>query len=191
MRRPRERGDGVSEAPFPASATGPLIEPSAKPILYAAATHDLVCCARPERNIQEGSIQEAVFRESLPCKQSLLLGLSAYPCPRLPGQRLLHRPVNGRDTTANPRRRVCREGSSCAAVTSAVEGTEDVHGDTIPNYLDLDSDDDGVSDNLERTFGYDPYDGFELPQVPLSALPVQLVLGAVAVFALHRHRGVK
>ena len=44
-------------------------------------------------------------------------------------------------------------------IEDALEGSADVDGDSIPNYLDSDSDDDGMPDEWERTNSLDPYFG--------------------------------
>ncbi|MBI4559322.1 MAG: FG-GAP repeat protein [Candidatus Hydrogenedentes bacterium] len=41
------------------------------------------------------------------------------------------------------------------------EGTGDTDGDGIPNFLDLDSDGDGMSDRFENVFGLNPYDAVD------------------------------
>jgi hypothetical protein len=57
-----------------------------------------------------------------------------------------------------------------------VEGTEDIDGDGIPNYLDTDSDGDGVSDRQEHAFGSDPYNPDDFPAVPVSGLLENILL---------------
>jgi hypothetical protein len=63
----------------------------------------------------------------------------------------------------------------------------DTDTDLIPDYKDLDSDNDGVSDILERDFGTDPYDDADFPDLAatraggVAALIVAVLLGA----ALH------
>jgi len=54
-------------------------------------------------------------------------------------------------------------------IPDAEEGTGDVDGDGIPNYLDTDSDDDGISDRFEKIFGSDYYSVSDVPALPLAA----------------------
>ncbi len=57
------------------------------------------------------------------------------------------------------------------------EGTADPDGDGTPNYLDLDSDDDGLSDHSERfTWNTDPYDPLHPNAFTLHAWPLLLLL---------------
>ncbi|MBX7254770.1 MAG: thrombospondin type 3 repeat-containing protein [Candidatus Hydrogenedentes bacterium] len=62
------------------------------------------------------------------------------------------------------------------------EGVADGDSDGLPNYLDTDSDNDGIADGIEVEMGTDPYDALEVPQVPLSGVPVVLILIAVIGF---------
>ena len=68
------------------------------------------------------------------------------------------------------------------------EGTGDPDGDGLPNYLDTDSDDDGVDDGLEHRFGYDPYDEASTPQLPIAAWPLLLIAPLLGVFCLRNRR---
>jgi len=71
-------------------------------------------------------------------------------------------------------------------IKDADEGLADVDNDTIPNYLDRDSDDDGASDNAETNFGTDPYDPFSTPALPLAAWPLIGALAACAALVLRK-----
>jgi len=67
-----------------------------------------------------------------------------------------------------------------------------VDGDGIPNYLDLDSDNDGVSDALEHAFGYDPYDAGDTPEVPLVASwVIAVLLLSLGIIAVRRRISVR
>lgn len=67
-------------------------------------------------------------------------------------------------------------------IRDGLEGVEDADGDGTPNYRDLDSDNDGISD-ADEWFRWqtDPYDPLHLDQLPLSAWPL---LPAILVAAL-------
>jgi len=71
-------------------------------------------------------------------------------------------------------------------LSDADEGTADLDGDGISNYLDMDSDWDGVSDRLEVIFGSDPYDPNSVPDLPLAAWPIALVLFGVGVLVMRQ-----
>ncbi len=69
------------------------------------------------------------------------------------------------------------------------EGIGDPDDDGIPNYLDLNSDDDYATDEEEAANGTDPYTWDEPPQAPVSAWPALAALfGVLAVAALRRFR---
>jgi len=66
------------------------------------------------------------------------------------------------------------------------EGMDDVDLDEIPNYLDLDSDGDGISDEMEIENDSDPYDP-ESPPVPLLAWPLVLAMIVLGLRTLQRN----
>jgi len=70
----------------------------------------------------------------------------------------------------------CQSLVSTRLLRTGYEGTDDLDGDGLPNYLDRDSDGDGFSDRLEDAFGSDPYDVGDWPAVPLVAWPLALAL---------------
>ncbi|MBI2422886.1 MAG: hypothetical protein HYV27_08650 [Candidatus Hydrogenedentes bacterium] len=65
------------------------------------------------------------------------------------------------------------------------EGSGDPDGDTIPNYLDLDSDNDGVNDSTEYNFGYDPYDNSSTPNLSLALWTTILMIMSLGALLLH------
>jgi hypothetical protein len=69
-------------------------------------------------------------------------------------------------------------------MTNAEEGGIDLDEDGIPNFLDDDSDRDGVSDATEHALGTDPYDVENPTQVPLVWWPVALALALSGVGVL-------
>ena len=71
-------------------------------------------------------------------------------------------------------------------IPDVIEGTDDPDDDGIPNYLDLDSDEDGVSDFWEWLGGYDPYSAAETPALPLSCTSVAAALLLAIVCCIWR-----
>lgn len=71
-------------------------------------------------------------------------------------------------------------------IADIYEGTQDLDGDGVPNYLDEDSDGDGASDASEWTDGTDPYDPGDSPGVPLIWPPLGAALVFVGAFARSR-----
>jgi 6-phosphogluconolactonase (cycloisomerase 2 family) len=71
-------------------------------------------------------------------------------------------------------------------IANIVEGIVDIEGDGIPNYLDVDSDGDGVGDSAEVGLGMNPY--VYDHEVPVGALPVAAGLAAAALLALKRRK---
>ncbi len=61
-------------------------------------------------------------------------------------------------------------------ILDIIEGAEDIDGDGVPNYLDLDSDGDGRSDRTEQSLGTDPYDAASPVSMPLQTVPCALAL---------------
>jgi hypothetical protein len=82
------------------------------------------------------------------------------------------------------------QGTPDSAVTSLsivapdddtdTDGDGDLDEDGIPNYLDEDSDNDGVSDRLEWAHGTDPYDANDYPAMPLSVWPLLAIIATMA-----------
>lgn len=68
------------------------------------------------------------------------------------------------------------------------EGVGDPDDDGLPNYLDTDSDGDGVADSLEARFGYNPYDGANTPQLPIFAWPLFVIVPLAGIFHLRNRR---
>ncbi len=73
-------------------------------------------------------------------------------------------------------------------IPDATEGTGDPDNDDIPNYLDLDSDGDGVSDETEWNLGYDPYDPNDVPQLRLLVWPLLAVALGGLIVGVKRRR---
>jgi hypothetical protein len=73
-------------------------------------------------------------------------------------------------------------------VPDVIEGTGDVDGDGILNFLDLDSDGDGASDRDEWSFGYDPYDANDTPVLPVRCFLSAFGLCSSAFSASHSWR---
>ncbi len=74
-------------------------------------------------------------------------------------------------------------------LADSVEGTDDPDGDQIPNYLDPDSDNDGVYDWVEFSLGTPVYDPGNPTVVPIDWLPTTLGLLGIALLRLRRrHR---
>lgn len=71
-------------------------------------------------------------------------------------------------------------------ISNAEEGVADPDGDGLPNYLDTDSDEDGVSDTVERMFGTDPYDAINPTELPVTWWPVAVMLLLAGGFAMRR-----
>lgn len=57
----------------------------------------------------------------------------------------------------------------------SLESLDDVDGDGIPNFLDLDSDGDGASDHIEISVGTDPHDAENPTDVPVRSALLLLV----------------
>jgi hypothetical protein len=72
------------------------------------------------------------------------------------------------------------EDSDSDTIPDLVEGRADPDADGIPNYLDPDSDNDGVSDFWEHFAGYDPYDPLDFPILPLTVHGLSIVLLVLA-----------
>jgi len=68
------------------------------------------------------------------------------------------------------------------------EGVGDPDDDGLPNYLDTDSDGDGVADSLETRFGYNPSDGANTPQLPILAWPLFVFVPLAGIFHLRNRR---
>ncbi len=72
-------------------------------------------------------------------------------------------------------------------ILDTVEGAGDPDGDTTPNYLDLDSDDDSVPDSVEQANGSDPYDPTSIPPLPINGLLLMvLLLSGIGVIVLQQ-----
>lgn len=75
-------------------------------------------------------------------------------------------------------------------ISNAAEGYDDPDSDGVPNFADLDSDDDGLLDAQEKAFGMNPYD-FDNPDSPLPVTGI-VGLGVIALslagFAVRRAR---
>jgi len=69
-------------------------------------------------------------------------------------------------------------------IPDMVEGREDVDEDGLPNFLDSDSDNDGLSDAAELGFGSDPYDPVNPTHLPLSPWPLIFLLPAAAALQI-------
>jgi hypothetical protein len=70
------------------------------------------------------------------------------------------------------------------------EGLDDVDGDGLPNWLDLDSDGDEWSDSEEVARGTDPYDPDDTPvEVPLAPVGLALAAAGLAIAGARRLRG--
>lgn len=69
-----------------------------------------------------------------------------------------------------------------------LEGSGDPDGDGIPNYLDTDSDSDGVPDATEHALGSDPYNAAQPTQVPLGWGMLAGVLLAAIILTVARRR---
>jgi hypothetical protein len=63
-----------------------------------------------------------------------------------------------------------------STISRELRRNHDTDGDGISNFMDLDSDNDGVPDSLEWALGTDPYDPLNPTQVPVHAWPVLVVL---------------
>jgi hypothetical protein len=73
-------------------------------------------------------------------------------------------------------------------MSNGEEGTGDPDLDGIPNYLDPDSDNDGVSDRTEDALGTDPYDPDHPNTLPLALWPLAAALLAAGL-AVRRKMG--
>jgi hypothetical protein len=77
-------------------------------------------------------------------------------------------------------------------IIDRIEGPDDVDGDGTPNYLDLDSDNDGYSDAVERAAGTDPYNALshpdQVPMHPAATAIVAMLLVWLAIIGLRRAR---
>ena len=69
-------------------------------------------------------------------------------------------------------------------IADSIEGGEDIDRDGLPNYLDLDSDDDGASDAQEWTLGTDPYDTNDTPVLPVAPWPAAATIALLGVLML-------
>jgi len=65
---------------------------------------------------------------------------------------------------------------------------EDPDHDGIPNALDLDSDGDGIPDSVERVMNADPYDAAHPDSLPVAAVPIGLALLGAGWLAVRRLR---
>jgi len=72
-------------------------------------------------------------------------------------------------------------------IPDATEGTGDADGDGTPNYLDTDSDNDGINDHNEWALGTDPYDAASPAQAPISAA-ASIAAAGLAIAALATFR---
>jgi len=71
-------------------------------------------------------------------------------------------------------------------IADSIEGGEDVDGDGLPNYLDLDSDGDDASDGEEWVFGTDPYDAGDVPALPVAPWPAAAAIMLLGLGVLAR-----
>jgi len=72
---------------------------------------------------------------------------------------------------------------------NAFEGTGDADGDGILNYLDWDSNNNGISDGIEYKLGLDPYDQNGDVQLPVAGLlGMVLLVSGLGVLAAARYR---
>jgi hypothetical protein len=71
------------------------------------------------------------------------------------------------------------------------EGTADVDGDGLPNFVDTDSDGDGAPDETEALFGTDPYDAADAPPMPLDVKLAAALLLLITAAVLMRSRRVR
>jgi len=76
-------------------------------------------------------------------------------------------------------------------MSNVEEGADDPDGDGIPNYLDPDSDNDGISDRAEISFGLDPYTADPPGTLPLATWPVAIgiLMAALAWFKRRVYQG--
>jgi len=70
----------------------------------------------------------------------------------------------------------------------ADEGLDDVDLDGTPNYLDLDSDNDGCSDRDETDYGSNPYDAEDSPPMPMLWWPTSIILALLALRIIQKRQ---
>jgi len=74
-------------------------------------------------------------------------------------------------------------------IRDVIEPAGDADGDGLVNRLDVDSDNDGINDGIERIFGSDPYDPLAPDNMPAAEWPAVAGLILAAFLAMNKRWG--